>query len=133
MKQKRERRVTPDRRATPRSGRRSSDNQDARDRGVKQLVDYQRTQKGKKPCERTVGGAGHIMVQPLNLLAREDFRTGDPGYVLGEGVRLGDGVRKLTGAGLPRGAIRVTALEDIEAWTNGHFHEATPTRGHCTS
>jgi hypothetical protein len=68
------------------------------------------------------------MAPPLNLLAREDFRTGDPGYVLGEGVRLGDGVRKLTGAGLPRGAIRVTALEDIEAWTNGEFQEATPTR-----
>jgi hypothetical protein len=30
------------------------------------------------------------MAPPLNLLAREHFKTGDPGYVLGEGVRLGD-------------------------------------------
>jgi hypothetical protein len=75
-----------------------------------------------------IGRAGNIMVvPPLNLLARDNFKTGDAGYVLGEGVRLGDGVRKLTRAGLPRGAIRVTALEDVEAWTNGHFQEATPT------
>jgi hypothetical protein len=72
------------------------------------------------------------MAQPLNLLAREHFKIGDPGYILGEGVRLGDGVRKLTGDGLPRGAIRVTAIEDVEAWTNGHFQEATPTRGQRT-
>ena len=72
------------------------------------------------------------MGQPLNLLAREGFKAGDPGYVLGEGVRLGDGVRKLTGTGLPRGAIRVTALEDVEAWTNGQFQETTPTRGQRT-
>ena len=68
------------------------------------------------------------MVHPLNLLAREDFKTGDLGCVLGEGVRLGDGVRKLTGR-LPRGAIRVIALEDVEAGTNGQFQEATPTWG----
>ena len=29
------------------------------------------------------------MAQPLNLLTREDFKTADPGYVLGEGVSLG--------------------------------------------
>jgi hypothetical protein len=63
------------------------------------------------------------MAQPLNLLAREDFKTGDPGYV------LGDGVRKLTGSGISRKVIRVTALEDIEAWTSGHFQEATATPG----
>jgi hypothetical protein len=50
MKPKRERRVTPERRANPRSGRRSSDNQDERDRRAKQIVEYQRTQKGKKPA-----------------------------------------------------------------------------------
>jgi hypothetical protein len=61
------------------------------------------------------------MAQPLNLLAREDFKTGDPGFVLGDGVSLGDGVRQPTGAGLSRGAIRVAALEDVEAWTNGQF------------
>ena len=30
------------------------------------------------------------MAPPLNLLAREHFKTGDPGYVLGDSVRLGD-------------------------------------------
>jgi len=43
------------------------------------------------------------MVPPLNLIAREDFKQGDHGYVLGEGVRLGDGARKLTDVGMPRG------------------------------
>ena len=66
------------------------------------------------------------MAQPLNLLARENFKTGDHGYVIG-GV-----VRKLTGSGIPREVILVTALEDIEAWTNGQFQEATPTRRSTT-
>jgi hypothetical protein len=47
------------------------------------------------------------MAQPLNLLARvarEDFKTGDHGHVIG-GV-----VRKLTGAGIPWEVILVTAL-----------------------
>jgi hypothetical protein len=61
--------------------------------------------------------------QPLNLLAREDFKTGDHGYVIG-GV-----VRKLTGSGIPSELILVTALEDVKAWTNGHFQQATPTPG----
>jgi hypothetical protein len=69
------------------------------------------------------------MAEPLNLLAREDFKTGDPGYVLGEGVRLGDGVRKLTDAGIPREFILVTALEDVTAWTNGHFQRPIPAPG----
>jgi hypothetical protein len=64
------------------------------------------------------------MAHPLNLLARENFKQGEQGYVLGEGVRLGDGVRKVTGTGVPHGAIRLTALDDIKAGAHGHFQEA---------
>ena len=63
------------------------------------------------------------MAEPLNLLARDPFKTGDPGYVIG-GV-----VRKLKGAGIPREFILVTALEDVTAWTNGHFQRAIPAPG----
>jgi hypothetical protein len=66
-----------------------------------------------------------VMAHPSNLLARENFKQGEEGYVLGEGVRLGDGVRKVTGTGVPHGAIRLTALEDIKAGAYGHFQEAT--------
>jgi hypothetical protein len=66
---------------------------------------------------------GNIMAQPLNLLARDPFKTGDHGYV------IRGSVRKLTGSEIPREVIVVTALEDIEAWTNGQFQLATPAQG----
>jgi hypothetical protein len=47
-KPKRELRVTAERRANPRSGRRSSDRQEARDLRRTRIVEYQRAQKVKK-------------------------------------------------------------------------------------
>ena len=47
-KPKRERRVTAERRAKSRSGRRSSDSQEARDLRNTRIVEYQSTQKVKK-------------------------------------------------------------------------------------
>jgi hypothetical protein len=63
------------------------------------------------------------VAQPLNLLARDPFKTGDHGYV------IRGSVRKLTGSEIPRDLILVTALEEIEPWTNGHFQLATPAQG----
>jgi len=44
------------------------------------------------------------MAQPLNLLARDPFKTRDHGYV------IRGSVRKLTGSEIPREVILVTAL-----------------------
>ncbi len=51
------------------------------------------------------------------LRAIEDFKNGEPGFA------TENGVNKLTSAGIPKGAILVTALEDIRAGENGNFHE----------
>ena len=53
----------------------------------------------------------------VNLLANDAFQPGEPGVV------TKDGVSKITVAGLPPGAVLVTALAHVSPGQNGSSRE----------
>jgi len=78
-----------------------------------------RTGVRREVAEVKKAGTGLSMTQLLNLLAREAFKKD-------QGCATDHFMKKLMGSRVPLGAVLVTALEDVEAWTNGLFKETTP-------